>query len=460
MSADILIGIVHGALVCMWHEAQQASENKDALISLAQSAQDVIRPQLKAIRDKLSESNEEHIRTALAQLHQALDSITELIKKRGRKRSKGWLPLDAITCRAAKVQAEIEGARSNLSQAMKLVVMSLQIQTLAMVEGLAQKITDAVTDGVAQKLNDALRVSEDSADFNSPEQYPWAIQFSELTYERTPWGKPIKTIELGTGGFGTVFRATYCNAEVAVKMPHSTSMFTKDPKARKAFFREANNLYRMHHRNVVSFVGAIASDESDEPCYMLVTERLAETLEAYVMSPVLKEAGKKHEIILGMAEGLAYLHSMKIIHRDIKPQNVMLSAAGVPKFIDFGLSKEKEDFLASQSSTQLAGTDAWMSPERKNSQPSSPASDVYSFGLVILFVLAEKYPASCPAERVRDVQQVRGSDLCVTLALCCMREDPAGRPTSATVATSLLIKMYIFSDPAVHTVSAIITSHV
>eukprot|EP00960_Hanusia_phi_P028883 747638-Hanusia_phi.AAC.2 len=173
---------------------------------------------------------------------------------------------------------------------------------------------------------------------------------------------------------------------------------------------------------------------------MLVCELLPQTLEKEMGR--LRDCGKEEQrgrqgsIMLGLAEGLAYLHSIGIIHKDIKSQNVMLGHDGTAKYIDFGVSKE--DFVASTTaSTRLAGSFDWMSPERKRGAAASTQSDVYSLGLLVVYVLTMgRLPRTEEELRaiVKDDAGVSGK-----LAVCCLEEKDL-RPAAATVAMSLLLQ--------------------
>ncbi len=213
---------------------------------------------------------------------------------------------------------------------------------------------------------------------------------------------------------------------------------------------------------------AASSDErasvtvyESEPCYWIVTERLGQTLCSYLKTADAQDALKKYELSVGMAEGLAYLHLNKLIHRDIKPCNIMISETEftsnegpIPKFIDFGLSKFKED-LASQSVTQVAGTMDWMAPEKLQGQKSTFACDVFSFGLVLAYVHTDVEPKmirveGVNGEKIRDLRKLRdilekvsNSDdayICAQISLQCIGDLPSSRPSASVIAVSVAAK--------------------
>ena len=447
--AETVLGLVHGALNSLWTEANQASDNKDALLGLAAKAREVIQPQLSVVHSRMAGvADKRHLKGALSQLHMTLQHVQGIVIRRGGKRSTLMLPLDALGGRGAKVRAEIQGAELNLMHSMQAVMVGLQIQAVGVMEDLRRRF-----DGAVEILEGAAAGSADA----QGQPYAWSLNYSDLEYKKTKRGKPSDDVVLGSGGFGVVFKALYQGkVEVAVKEPHNPSDIHSDVGLRKSFFREADNLHRLQHRNVVEFVGAVALDEDGDTCYMLVFEVLPQTLERYIKSVGSVNAEKKMELILGMAEGLAYLHSMNIVHRDIKPLNIMIDTEGTPKYIDFGLSKEKETLQVSKASTRMAGTEGWMSPEKKMGGNSSPASDVFSFGLVAVYVLlGGQKPAQSQSEREQNVKSGYGDDLCSRLVLCCTAEKAEKRPTSATLATSLLINVDVFNVPTAQPVPSV-----
>ena len=125
----------------------------------------------------------------------------------------------------------------------------------------------------------------------------------------------------------------------------------------------------------------------------------------------------------------------------------MLDEQQSAKLIDFGLSKEMEDLQASKASTHFAGTQNWISPEKRAGRQSTGASDVYSFGLVVMNVLTLGTPPPLQPERERAARELDyrriglDNDIACRLVVRCIDENPLKRPTSATVATSLVIHL-------------------
>ncbi|KAE8707267.1 Cysteine-rich receptor-like protein kinase 3 [Hibiscus syriacus] len=188
--------------------------------------------------------------------------------------------------------------------------------------------------------------------------------------------------KLGHGGSGSVYKGTLSDGKVvAVKrLLFNTRQWVDH------FFNEVNLISGIHHKNLVKLLGcSITGPES-----LLVYEYVSnQSLHDYLfvrrdVEPLRWEA--RYKIVLGTAEGLAYLHEeskLRIIHRDIKPSNILLDEDLNPKIADFGLVRLfPED--KSHISTAVAGTLGYMAPEYAVRGKLSEKADVYSFGVFVV----------------------------------------------------------------------------
>jgi hypothetical protein len=182
------------------------------------------------------------------------------------------------------------------------------------------------------------------------------------------------------GGMGTVLQAMHHGVHVAVKSPKILSPMKE--RSKSSFLKEINMIKCAQHYACVGLRGAVIDEEG----VMLVTEwmeggNLYDALDNHKVRPLTPFVRVKIARII--ADGLQYLHSINIIHRDIKSPNILLTRDYNAKLCDFGLAK-LQTMTDTKSKSVLAATFRWQAPEVLCSGKSySEASDVYSFGIVM-----------------------------------------------------------------------------
>lgn len=193
--------------------------------------------------------------------------------------------------------------------------------------------------------------------------------------------------KLGAGGMGEVYLAedTELNRRVALKF--LPAEYTSDKELRARFKREAQAAAALNHPNVVTIhqVGefgfrlfiAMEYVEGRSLRDLLIAER-----------PSVRQV---IDIAIQISEGLAKAHGKGIVHRDIKPQNIMLDGDGRVRICDFGLAKLRRDAMLTQVGTTL-GTVAYMSPEQAKGEDVDQRSDIWSLGVVLYEMLTGKRP--------------------------------------------------------------------
>lgn len=191
--------------------------------------------------------------------------------------------------------------------------------------------------------------------------------------------------ELGRGGMGTVYQAHDTQLDRTVALKFMGSLVDGSEEFRARFKREAQAAARVNHPNIVSIYD-IGSDEGKAFIAMEFVE--GPNLAKYIaqkgkLSP--REAGN---IIAQAASALQAIHEAGIVHRDIKPDNILLSKGGLVKVMDFGLAKSESVKLT--GTNVIMGTPCYMSPEQATGQPVKPQSDVYALGLVFYEMLTGK----------------------------------------------------------------------
>ena len=214
-------------------------------------------------------------------------------------------------------------------------------------------------------------------------------------------GSYVIEAPLGQGGMGVVYRGhdIKLNRPIAIKF---LATDVADSSARRRFQREAQTASALNHPHIVTVYDA---DEFDGHQY-LVTEYVdggtltnwARGTQAEPRKPDWREVV---ELLTGVADGLAAAHAAGIVHRDIKPDNILVSHSGYAKLADFGLAKlaEASESPLSRTLTEgrtrpgvVLGTIAYMSPEQASGKPLDARSDIFSFGVVLYEVLAGRRP--------------------------------------------------------------------
>ncbi|RWR91614.1 putative receptor protein kinase ZmPK1 [Cinnamomum micranthum f. kanehirae] len=292
--------------------------------------------------------------------------------------------------------------------------------------------------------------------------------FKRFSYEELKEATRNFSEEIGRGGSGDVFEGKLSNGQViAVKRLEGVN------QGEAEFLAEVSLIGRINHKNLINMWGFCVEKQYKLLVYEYMEHRsLAENLFSNAI-----DWGKRLEIAIGTAKGLAYLHEEClewVLHCDIKPQNILLDADYHPKVADFGLSKLRDRRVPYNSSfSRIRGTRGYMAPEWITNQPITSKVDVYSYGVVMLEMVTGKsstgfYAISERGERdckslvtwVREMMLVATSnsirikeimdtkidatdddvvkmEVLVRVALKCVEEDKDARPTMRQVVEVL-----------------------
>lgn len=253
---------------------------------------------------------------------------------------------------------------------------------------------------------------------------------------------------LGSGGMGRVYLATHndLHRRCALKLL-SPKRARCDQDFVDRFMEEGRAAASLVHPNIVTIH---AVGESDGKHFLEMEFISGRSLQDLIRDQGAMPVNRALSLAAQTAEGLAAAHREGIIHRDVKPDNIMLNRHGVPKVSDFGLAKRVLDGRGKPVSDGLCGTPNFMAPELFACQPATPSSDVYALGVCLYFMLTGRMPYQ--AKTIADLRcqvtsepvpniRVESPEFSLELASVVSKltdPTPGNRPASAIEASQLL----------------------
>ena len=247
--------------------------------------------------------------------------------------------------------------------------------------------------------------------------------------------------KLGCGGQGVVYLARDTTLDRPVALKVLPPALADDECARQRFAREVQTAAAVQHPNICT-IYAIETTDEGQP-FIAMAYYKGVTLRRALNDGVLSIVDAI-DVAAQIAEGLSAAHAHGVVHRDVKPGNVMLTDVGV-KLLDFGLAR----FIDSSQITaagSLLGTASYMSPEQIRCEPADPRSDVWSLGIILYEMLtgAPPFTGSHPDAICHAIRHdsIRPSTMGVPMALRslvfrALNKNPARRPSASALAHAL-----------------------
>jgi len=254
--------------------------------------------------------------------------------------------------------------------------------------------------------------------------------------------------QIGAGGMGVVWRAydERLGRDVAVKRLHTRAGL--DPEEAEVWshraMREARITARLHHPHAVPVFDVVEHD--GRPCLVMQyfpSRSLAELLAEHGRMPVPEVARLGAEV----ASALAAAHRARIVHRDVKPANVLIAPDGTARITDFGIAHAMGD-VSLTTTGMVTGTPAYLAPEVAKGGDASPASDVFSLGSTLYAALEGRPPFGTSENAMALLHLVASGDVVPPqsagplgpVLLRMLAVDPASRPSMEEVAEALSVR--------------------
>ncbi|MQA97296.1 MAG: protein kinase [Streptosporangiales bacterium] len=243
--------------------------------------------------------------------------------------------------------------------------------------------------------------------------------------------------QIGRGGMGTVHRATAEDGtEVAVKVMHGDAADLADPER---LAREVATMRRVRSPYVAEVIGA---DTAGDPPYVVTRFVPGPTLAARVAAAGPLTGEPLLSLARGLAAALEAMHDADVVHRDLKPGNVILGEDGDPVVIDFGIARAMDATRLTRTGV-LLGTPGYLAPECVRGQEAGPAADVFGYGATLAFAATGRPPFGDGALEAVIYAVMEGradlnglpAGLTETVRRC-LHGDPAARPSAAGLHTA------------------------
>lgn len=242
---------------------------------------------------------------------------------------------------------------------------------------------------------------------------------------------------IAVGGMGEVWRAVdlVIGREVALKILKDE--YLGDPGFLERFRAEARHAALVNHEGIASVYDY---GEEEGSAYLVMEMVPGEALSALLAGEKALPVSEVLDIVAQTAAALAAAHKVGLVHRDVKPGNLLITPEGRVKITDFGIARIA-DQVPLTATGQVMGTVQYLSPEQASGHPASPATDIYSLGIVAYEALTGKRPFSGESQVAIAMAQINETppelplsipESVRSLVMACIAKNPADRPASAT----------------------------
>jgi serine/threonine protein kinase len=270
--------------------------------------------------------------------------------------------------------------------------------------------------------------------------------------------KQGKNHPIGNGSFATVFKDIWGNMPDKIKtlsqhpdtMPVAIKKPSKHPMSKQMLIHEIAIHRRLSHSNIVAFLGVLDEPQSGNSglvMELILDGDLFDMLAAH-KGPV--SSSLQLVIALGIARGLHYLHDLKILHRDLKCENILIEKHGettIAKICDFGMAESVENY---DGFNELCGSLEYMAPELLNEAPPYPystKSDIYAFSLIMWMLTSQCNPNVVTSGHRETFSKDVRTDF-KNLIIDCWKQNPEHRPVTFEISNRLTEMQTLSPDSA------------
>jgi serine/threonine protein kinase/tetratricopeptide (TPR) repeat protein len=248
--------------------------------------------------------------------------------------------------------------------------------------------------------------------------------------------------EIGRGGMGVIYRARQRHSRRVVAVKRLLSYHSDSKETLMRFQREAEAAASLDHPNILP-IYEVGLDEAGLPFFSM---KFAPGGSLFQIAPTLRDQSRRAvQLLVRVTRAIDYAHTSGVLHRDLKPGNILLDCRGEPMIADFGLARWIGSTTNLTRTITVFGTPGYIAPEQIQSPKVSitPAADVYSLGAILFEVLAGRPPflgehalavinqaAEKPAPLLRSINSKLSRDL-ETICARCLERDPSSRYRSA-----------------------------